>query len=301
MKQDIVSLKISEETYLQMVSFYEDYQERNNGDYIVFFAHVHEVTITIYESKKGYKAIFIGAKALDEAKIWDNDAKVMEIKKKEKEEWLTRNDQIGSDEVGVGDLFLPMIVVAAYVSRSDISTLISLGIHDSKKLTDDFILEIGPTLIKRFDVSKLTLHNDKYNEMINKGENLNSLKAKMHNRALLNMKNKHRNVKEIYVDEFCKEETYYSYLSEDDNPLYGVTFKTKGESYFPCVALASVIARYQFLIEKRKLEEKYKMKFPLGASKKADLFLIDFVNKFGKDELGKVAKMNFANIKKMLG
>ena len=50
-----------------------------------------------------------------------------------------------------------------------------------------------------------------------------------------------------------------------------------------------------------KLEEKYKMKFPLGASKKVDLFLIDFVNKFGKDELGKIAKMNFANIKKMLG
>ena len=300
MKNEIVSFKITQETADKMMDFYADYKEENNGDYIIFFAKYNKISITIYESKKGYKALFMGPNALYEAHIWDINAKVVEIKKKDQEEWLSLNYQIGSDEVGVGDLFLPMIVVAAYVSKEDIKELIDLGIHDSKKLKDEFILEIGPILIKRFNVSKLTLHNYKYNEMISKGENLNSLKAKMHNQALLNMKKKYPFVKEIYVDEFAKENTYYSYLINEKEIQKDITFKTKGESYYPSVALASVIARYQFLIEKRKLEEKYQMDFPFGASKKADEFLVLFKEKYGEEELLKVVKKNFANVNKVL-
>ena len=300
MLKDIVTFRISEETYLKMVDFYQDYRLDNEGDYIVFFAKYEDITITIYESKKGYKVVMIGSNVLNEAHIWDPEAKLTEIKKKEKEEWLSKHAQIGSDEVGVGDLFLPMIVVAAYVNNSDINDLISLGIHDSKKLKDEFILEIGPTLIKRFNVSKLTLHNTKYNEMINKGENLNSLKAKMHNQALLNMKKKFPSVKEIYVDEFAKEETYYKYINNEKEIQRGIVFRTKGESYYPSVALASVIARYSFLIEKMKLEKKYDMEFPFGAGKQADAFLDRFIEKYGKEELLKISKGNFANLKKIL-
>lgn len=297
MLKEMVSFKISEDTYHKMVDFYKDYQLENDGDYIAFFAKYEDITITIYESKKGYKALFVGNNALYESHIWDPNASLIEIKKKEKEEWLSLNEQIGSDEVGVGDLFLPMIVVAAYVNKEDINELIDLGIHDSKKLDDEFILEIGPTLVRRFHVSKLTLHNAKYNEMINKGENLNSLKAKMHNRALLNMKNKYPKTKEIYVDEFVNEKTYFGYLIHEAEVQRGITFRTKGESYYPSVALASVIARYQFLLEKRKLEDKYQMEFPFGAGKKADEFLNKFKEKYGLEELINISKSNFSNLK----
>lgn len=297
MLKEMVSFKISEETYHKMVEFYRDYQLENDGDYIAFFAKYEDITITIYESKKGFKAVFIGNNALYEAHIWDSNAEPVKIKKKEKEKWLSFNEQIGSDEVGVGDLCLPMIVIAAYVSKEDVKTLIDLGVHDSKKLNDEFIMEIGPTLVRNFHVAKLTLHNYKYNEMINKGENLNSLKAKMHNQALLIMKKKYPNTKEIYVDEFVKEETYYRYLINDKEIQRGITFKTKGESYFPSVALASVIARYQFLLEKRKLEDKYQMEFPFGAGKKVDEFILKFKEKYGLDEAIKISKSNFANLK----
>ena len=298
--EDVVSLKLLENKVEEVINHYKDYQLDNEGDYVLFFAKKKDTTITLYQSKKGYTLTFIGSDSLKEAKFWDENAEVKEKKAKVKEEWLSFNEQIGSDEVGVGDLFLPMIVVAAYVRKDQMKLLLSLGVHDSKKLNDEDILNIAPTLIKEFQFSKLTLQNDKYNEMIDKGENLNSLKAKMHNRALLNLKKKHPLNKEIYVDQFVNEKTYFNYLKDETEVLTHITFKTKGESYYPSVALGSIIARYSFLNEKRKLEEKYQLSFPLGAGKKADEFIKLFLEKYGKEELLKVVKKNFANMKEIL-
>lgn len=299
MKNNIVSIKLSEEKVSKFISFYEDNRIENTGDYIVLCAKVDGVTVTLYESKKGHTATFVGSRALYEAKIWDEKAEIIKIKSKQKEEWLCVDTQIGSDEVGVGDFLLPMIVVAAYVHKDNIDELISLGIHDSKKMKDETILSLGPTLIKKFSVSKLTLSNEKYNQMISKGENLNSLKAKMHNQALKNLKKKYPDVKNIFIDEFAKPSTYYGYLTKDE-PLTGITFKTKGESFYPSIALASVLARYSFLLEKRKLEEKYNTEIPLGAGVKVDEFVKDFLATHGVEELNKIAKKNFANYRKAL-
>ncbi len=41
---------------------------------------------------------------------------------------------IGSDEVGTGDYFGPIVVTAAYVKKEDIKYLESLGVKDSKKI-----------------------------------------------------------------------------------------------------------------------------------------------------------------------
>ena len=189
-----------------------------------------------------------------------------------------------------------MIVVAAFVKESDIKKLIELGIHDSKKMTDKKILEVGPEIVKQFKFSKLTLSNEKYNEMLDKGENLNSMKAKMHNRALLNMHKEYIDVLNIFVDQFVAEKTYYKYLNDaNEEQVKDIIFRTKGESYFPCVALASVIARYSYLKEMERLSEKYGMDFPFGASKKVTEFAKRFLEKYGEEELYKVAKKNFAN------
>ena len=193
-----------------------------------------------------------------------------------------------------------MIVVAAFVRKADIKILKQYGVTDSKKLSDEDILEIGEALGKKFFVSKLTLHNDKYNEMIAKRENLNSLKAKMHNRALLNLFKRFPDTKYIFIDQFCAEDKYFSYLTDKlETQVKGVTFQTKGESYYPSVALASVIARYSFLKEKEKLEKKYNMEFPFGAGSKVDEFAKKFLEKYGKEELDKLVKQNFANYKKL--
>ena len=280
-----------------MKEYYSDYLENSQGEYVDFQARKNDVIITAYLSKKENKKVtFFGENALEEARVWNPEVEKQEKKETVKEGWLYFGDQIGSDEVGVGDFLGPMIVVAAFVSERDIKKLIELGIHDSKKMTDKKILEVGPEIVKQFKFSKLTLSNEKYNEMLDKGENLNSMKAKMHNRALLNMHKEYIDVLNIFVDQFVAEKTYYKYLNDaNEEQIKDITFRTKGESYFPCVALASVIARYSYLKEMEKLSEKYGMDFPFGASKKVTEFAKRFLEKYGEKELYKVAKKNFAN------
>ena len=299
MANKIVSITVSVEKATEMMDFYRAYQRVNNGEYIIFQAYYSGTTITIYQDKKfKHKVVFMGEDALTEAKNWDPEAEAKEKTTIQPKGWLCTDNQIGSDEVGVGDFLLPMIVVAAFVRGKDLKTLEDFGVKDSKKLTDEKIREIAPGLLKKFFVSKLSLSNEKYNELIAKGENMNSIKAKMHNRALLNMFKKFPDTRNIFVDQFVAESKYFAYLNDpNEQKVLNIVFKTKGESYYPCVALASVIARYAFLLEKDALEKKYKMSIPFGAASKADEFAKKFAAKYGVDELKKIAKINFANFK----
>ena len=301
MSKEIVSFPITSEQAQEIMAFYALFQKPNNGEYIAFQADFSGVIITIYCDKKGkHKVVFSGGSALLEAKKWNEEAEVKEVAVAPKG-WLCKENQIGSDEVGVGDFLLPVVVVAAFVRGRDLKELESFGVKDSKKLTDEKIREIAPGLLKKFFVSKLCLPNDHYNELIEQGENLNSIKAKMHNRALLNMFKKFPDTKNIFVDQFVAESKYFAYLNDPkEQKIINITFKTKGESYYPCVALASCIARYAFLLEKDALEKKYKMTFPFGASSKVNEFSKKFIKKYGLEEFKKIAKLHFANFKELM-
>lgn len=302
-----VTLSLNEEQMEKMRRFYDALSQPNGTGSIYSCIKLEEVTVTLYQkNKKGlYTALFQGNGALEEARIWDKNASFNETKGKEKPVLpmqskiiLNRYPQIGSDEVGTGDFFGPIIVVASFVKQEDVDHLIELGVTDSKKMNDDYILSIGPELIHRYDYSELALTNEKYNE-IHDTYNMNAIKAKMHNQALLNLAKRHPDAK-IYQDQFAEEGLYYSYLRNEKEVVRNITFKTKGESSFVSVALASVIARYAFLRKMRKMSESYQMSIPFGAGPKVDEFAASFVQKYGKKELSKVAKLNFGNAKKLL-
>ena len=300
MEKECVSIAVSIEKANEIISFYQDYQRLNAGEYIIFQAHYSGITVTVYQSKKNkHKVVFAGPGALLEAQKWDENAE-RKTSQAVKTGWLCTENQIGSDEVGVGDFLLPVTVVAAFVRGRDLKMLEEYGVKDSKKVTDEKIREIAPLLLKKFFVSRLTLDNQEYNELIAKGENLNSIKAKMHNRALLNMFKKFPDTKNIFVDQFVAESKYFSYLNDPkEQKVLNIVFKTKGESYYPCVALASIIARYAFLLEKDELEKKYQMTFPFGAGSNVNKFSIKFIKKYGLEEFNKIAKIHFANYKEI--
>jgi ribonuclease HIII len=244
--------------------------------------------------------VFQGENPIKEAAIFGakEEKKVEErlFIKREKTSPYHFAPQIGSDEVGTGDLFGPVCVVAAYLDLKDYILAQELGITDSKKMKDDYILEIGPRLVKEFAYSSLSLDNETYNKVHNAGTNMNAIKAKMHNKTLLNLKKRYP-LARVYQDQFAEPKLYYSYLKYEDEVLDDITFSTKGELAFPSVALASVLARYSFLRKMQELSKKYKMEFPFGSGKDADEFIAKFVEKYGKEELKKVAKLNFKNFK----
>lgn len=276
-----ISLKLDNEKINKIKETFKDDIKPNNNEYIDTFISNDNVTISIYKSGKvvfqGQDALFYGSAFIDN--------KV--------------NDQAGSDEVGTGDFFGPVCVCATIVDKEQFPLLDKLGVTDSKQLDDKKIKEIAPTLIKEIKHSLLILDNKQYN-MVHERYNLNAIKAKLHNKAYINMLNKGYKIpKAAYVDQFAPENLYYSYLKDEKEVYHDLTFETKAESKYPAVAAASVIARYAFISKMKEMEEKYKMEFHKGAGEQVDIDIGKFINKYGKDRLNEVSKLHFANYKKV--
>lgn len=305
-----VSLKINNKTITLFKKKYKNYKKDPTMPYAIFFAQKNDITITIFKSKKKdeYSLVITSKKESDINSVLKSvnlqtmkiDEPIKEIKLTNKKGFLFTNDQIGSDEVGTGDFFGPIIVAATLVKQTDLPYLKELGVQDSKKLTDEKIRLIAKSAIKKFKYSLLTLDNKKYNELIKKGFNMNKIKCYLHNQALSNLHKKYPEVKNIYLDQFESPKSYYKHLIDEKNVLRNIYFHTKGESYFPSVALASVIARYTFLVKMDELNKKYKTNIPFGASNQVNSFAKQFIKKYGITELNKICKMNFKNYQSLI-
>lgn len=303
MSEQTFSYPIDETTLNRLIKEYSSISSDPKNEYIVFFASKPKFSISVFiNKKKEYKVVFQGELARKEATRMGFNTS---IPKKTRTCPPRQNKldiflpQIGSDEVGFGDLFGPIIVASSYIDSILLEYISSLGVTDSKLLTDEKILEIGPKLISKVPYSELYLPQEKYNQIEQNGFNMNKIKAKMHNRVLLNLAKKYP-AAELKIDQFASEPIYYSYLKEEKEIARPIEFSTKGELAFPSVAAASVIARYAFLKRMEQLDKIYDVHFPFGANAKVDKFGIEFVKKFGVEELNKVAKMNFANISRII-
>ncbi|MGL5541645.1 MAG: ribonuclease HIII [Erysipelotrichaceae bacterium] len=207
----------------------------------------------------------------------------------------------GSDEVGTGDYFGPVVVVACTVSQALYETLKDLEIQDSKKMNDATILQLVPTILSKIPHSKLILDPHKYNQ-VHLTTNMNAIKAKMHNQAYLHLAKKlNAYPPNIIIDQFCAPNLYFRYLQHDPEVVQTIHFETKAESKYFAVALASVLARYYFLLAFQAMCERYDFPFKKGASAQVDEQIRQYVERHGVAALDAVAKTHYANTKKALG
>jgi ribonuclease HIII len=307
-KQRTVVFKVSDNIKQMMIEHYQD-MVTGKPPYSVFQVKDYDCVTTLYESGK---VMFQGIGADIEASFWTEQERIInnrnvleEIKEKESKEddkTYYYYDAIGSDEVGTGDYFGPIIVTATLVDKSTRKLLEDLKIMDSKKMTDDKIRRCAPILMKKIPYVTFTLTNPKYNELAKKGFNMNKIKAVLHNRVLYELSNKGIPYHKIIVDQFTTPRSYFSYLKQENitDKVTKITFLTKGESKHLSVAAASVISRYLFLQEMDKMSEKYGVTILKGASDKVDELGKQIVKKFGAKELDKIAKLNFKNTEKIL-
>lgn len=206
--------------------------------------------------------------------------------------------QAGSDEVGTGDYFGPIIVAATIITKEDLPLLHECGVRDSKALRDSDILKAGKTLIEHIPHTILIVSNEKYNA-VHKTDNINAVKAKLHNQAYINLARKYTLPDFKIIDQFTPEKSYYNYLKNVPEVIGRIHFETKAEDKYPSVGCASVIARYTFLQYMEKMEEKYGMKFQKGAGAAADECAREFAKKYGKEKLCEVAKLHFKNTERI--
>ena len=312
MKQQTIVFKVSDNLKDEIVKFYEDRMEDKKPPYSVFQVKDYDCVITVYESGK---IMFQGIGADIEASYWTEQERIInkrdvnseidkEKEKKEKKAEELNDDRfkyistIGSDEVGTGDYFGPVIVTAAYVDIKKKAMLYELGVRDSKKITDAKIIEIAPTLIKEFPHVTFKYDNESYNK--NGITNMNTIKAILHNKVLVALtKQDNYNYDKIVMDQFVYPKKYFEHISNAREKVTNITFTTHAEDKCLSVAVASIISRYMFLKEMSKLSKELGMDLPKGAGDTVDHVGALIVKKYGWNKLNSIAKLNFKNTDKI--
>jgi ribonuclease HIII len=291
---------INDKNLSKLVDYYQKIEVESENPNHKHLFKTDDLTITVYKSNK---VMFQGQTALEEYNSW---AKLLGFNLiKPNEVYTDYQNQyfslkvIGSDEVGTGDFFGPVVVCAAYVKPTDYPFLDELNIRDSKKISDPEIRKIGKLLVDKIAHHVLVTNNLKYNQLIKDGFNLNKIKAYLHNHAIKKMIDKHKDYKKIIVDEFCSEKNYYNYLINEDS-VKNIDFLTQAESVHQSVAVAAIIARYKFLLEFDSLSKEIGITLPKGASAGVDAIAQVILLKHGIDVFKKIAKTNFKNYQKLL-
>ncbi len=307
-----IVFKVSENVKEKMIKYYQDLKRDKTPPYSIFQAEEGGTIITLYESGK---AMFQGISADIDANIWIEMEKklnnrVIDIKTgKEK----TKNDDksqtndfkydnyntIGSDEVGTGDYFGPIVVAATYVSKDNVAFLHELKVTDSKKITDDYIKKIAPQIMDKIPYSAFVLTNQEYNKLDHEKINMNKIKALLHNKVLLNLVEKKYPFEKIVVDQFTPPKNYYEYLTDTQKKVTNITFTPRAEEQCLSVACASIISRYIFLREMYKMSQELNSEIPKGAGTNVDEFVQALVAKKGIDILNNYVKLNFKNTQKL--
>lgn len=310
-----IVFKVSDNVKKMMIDYYKNLKVDKTPPYANFQAVESDTVITLYDSSK---VVFQGVSADIDANMWidqerhlnkrdvqkeiDMDNKKKEEKQKEKLDYRYYNmSTVGSDEVGTGDYFGPIVVTASFVPKDKVAFLTDLGVRDSKKLTDDKILKIAPILIKDFEHTTIILDNKSYNEYQVKGYNMNKIKAVLHNKVLVSLLKKKIPYEKIIMDQFVYPKKYFEHIKEASEKVTNITFMTHAEDVCLSVAVSSIISRYIFLKEMDKLSQELKINLPKGASSLVDNIAKEIAIKYGIHKLKEIAKYNFKNTDKIKG
>ena len=272
--------------YLKRVGF--KFEERPHQ---VFLARAEGLTVSLYESGK----VVIGGK---DAKL-EREVRWYLSKLGAAGEELSEclravkgTVRIGTDEVGKGDFFGPLVVAGALVGPGIEEKLEALGIRDSKRLSGKRVGELAPMTVKalgRDGFEVLRIDPPRYNGMYDEMGNLNKILAWAHSRIIENLLGRNPDCGLAVVDEFSAPALRASLMEK--GRAIEVVQSPRAERDI-AVAAASVLARDVFLRKMDDMGKEFGTEFPKGASA-VEEFARGFVKEHGSAALGKVAKMHF--------
>jgi ribonuclease HIII len=210
---------------------------------------------------------------------------------------LNTSPHIGVDEAGKGDVFGPLCVAALYADTDQISSLMKMGIRDSKRLKDPKIIEIAEKIKKTCDYSVIKIFPKRYNELYDQFKNLNHLLAWGHATSIEELVEKTA-CKEVLIDQFASEHVVENALKRKGVSI-DLTQRHRGEEDI-VVAGASILARAAFVQGIDRLSKEFDLTLPKGASNLVVLAGQKFVRIHGEQALHQVAKLHFKTIQSFL-
>ena len=161
-------IKVSKTELEKIKAAYQPYFLNKNVPYTEFVAKKNGLTITAYTSGK---VMFQGSQAEQEAQQWQGSTSPTKSATPSKNNTTSlpanfaQLSIIGSDEVGNGSYFGPLIVCAVYAEKAVLELLKTLGVKDSKMLTDAQIRELAPQIKACVPFQLLTVSPKKYNQI----------------------------------------------------------------------------------------------------------------------------------------
>ena len=198
----------------------------------------------------------------------------------------------GIDETGKGDYFGPLVVVAAAIERDRVPLLRELGVGDSKGIKDARIVQIAPDLKACCTYAQVVIRPERYNQLYEKTGNLNRLLAWAHARALEDVLEAKPEITWALSDQFARDKSTVERQLMARARTIHYSQRTKAESD-PAVAVASVIARNEFIWQMRALSKEVGRELPKGAGPPVLAAGRELVAMHGREVLSRVAKLHF--------
>jgi len=257
-----------------------------------------KISIHIFFGKKGNKIVLQGNKDLKLYRSVNDLIFGEKLIPDDKPALEPSYAYIGTDESGKGDYFGPLVIAGVYLTPDTGKLLRSIGVKDSKELSDLQIKQFAAEIKKMneivFDV--VLISPEKYNQLYEKMGNLNRLMGWAHARVIENLLNK-CDAGEAISDKFGSEKLILDALQEKGRAI-NLKQVTKAEM-FTAVAAASILARESVITWFNNHSKKYKLNIPKGASSEVEGAAKHLLEKYGEEIIKKLVKIHFKTSSKV--
>jgi ribonuclease HIII len=206
---------------------------------------------------------------------------------------------IGTDEVGKGDYFGPLVVAAVLVEPGRRAALAKLGVRDSKTIGDGPVRKLAAEVRRVCPHEVVVINPKRYNEMYESFRNVNRLLAWAHGRAIEALLEREPGCTHVLTDQFASDPAVLRRALGERGRKVKHEQRPRGEEEL-AVAAASIVARATFLEKITELSDLSGMVLPKGASAQVEAAARAFVAKHGRDKLGEVAKLHFQTTYRVL-
>ena len=201
----------------------------------------------------------------------------------------------GVDESGKGDYFGPLVVAGVYSDERTAGALVKLGCRDSKAIKDDNLIIRMAEQIKALPGvahATLCLPPTRYNEVYAGIGNLNKLLARGHARIIAALHEKVPSCPRALCDQFAGRESVLRDAVRQRGVCIELEQRHRAEADV-AVAAASILARARFVRWMREASEACGCKLPLGCAPHVKKAARVFLERYGRERLGDVAKLHF--------
>ena len=209
--------------------------------------------------------------------------------------------RVGTDEVGKGDYFGPLVVCGVLVTEFQAGELRKVGVRDSKSLSDTTISNMSIKVRKLLlapQISTVLIPPVRYNLQFAKYGNVNRVLGWAHATAIEEVLAFNEPCKLAIADQFG-DQSYIEDALKRRGKAVELVQVPKAERD-TAVATASVLARDTLLKSRLEMREKFGENFPLGSTD-VITFGRALVERLGSGILLSTAKVHFRTTEDILG